>query len=370
VLKYFTVTPSINVTGRGYFSNIDKRFDVDSQAVVIDTIRKFSQLWEYNASVSVSTRVYSFLKLGKNTIRHVVTPQVSFRAQPDFSTQVYGFYGADGTIDSYSPYEQAIYGQPSIGRQGTVSIGLNNNLEAKVRSKRDTTGTGLRKLVLLEVFNINTGYNLAADSLNWQNLAFNARTRLTKKIDLVFNSSYDFYTFDTTSKRRVNRFEYNETGRFLRPINTSLAINANLASGSPKGTPKADDKSAQADEIRRNPNAYIDFNVPWNLNAGLLVSRTFSNNKESQSIILNFNGDISITEKWKVAFMSGYNFVEKDFSFTSIDIYRDLHCWEMRFNWIPFGLRQSYNFSINVKSGMLQDLKLNRRRQWFDIQNQ
>jgi hypothetical protein len=149
-----------------------------------------------------------------------------------------------------------------------------------------------------------------------------------------------------------------------------LAINANLASGSPKGKPKTDDKSAQADEIRRNPNAYIDFNVPWNLNAGLVFTQTFANNKEVQSVILNFNGDISITEKWKVAFMSGYNFVEKDFSFTSIDIYRDLHCWEMRFNWIPFGLRQSYNFSINVKSSMLQDLKLNRRRQWFDIQNQ
>jgi hypothetical protein len=91
----------------------------------------------------MSTRVYSFLKLGKNTIRHVVTPQISFRVQPDFSTQVYGFYGNNGTIDSYSPYEQALYGQPSIGRQGTVNIGLNNNLEAKVRSRRDTTGSGL-----------------------------------------------------------------------------------------------------------------------------------------------------------------------------------------------------------------------------------
>jgi hypothetical protein len=85
---------------------------------------------------------------------------------------------------------------------------------------------------------------------------------------------------------------------------------------------------------------------------------------------VNFSGDVSITEKWKVSFSSGYDFVQKEISFTSIDIYRDLHCWEMRFNWIPFGFRQSYNFSINVKSGMLQDLKLNRRRQWFDIQNQ
>jgi hypothetical protein len=187
---------------------------------------------------------------------------------------------------------------------------------------------------------------------------------------LVFTSNYDWYAFDTTLGRRVNRFEFDETGRYLRPVVTSLAINANLASAAPKGKPNANDRSAQAEEIRRNPTDYVDFNVPWNLNSGLIVTQNFSSNKETKSVILNLNGDISLTEKWKIAFMSGYDFVAKDFSFTSIDIYRDLHCWEMRFNWIPFGFRQSYNFSINVKSGMLQDLKLNRRRQWFDIQNQ
>ncbi|HIA37209.1 MAG TPA: hypothetical protein EYN89_10900 [Flavobacteriales bacterium] len=56
----------------------------------------------------------------------------------------------------------------------------------------------------------------------------------------------------------------------------------------------------------------------------------------------------------------------KDFTYTSIDIYRDLHCWEMNFNYIPFGLRQSYNFEIKVKSSILQDLKLTRKREWYD----
>ena len=85
---------------------------------------------------------------------------------------------------------------------------------------------------------------------------------------------------------------------------------------------------------------------------------------------MNFSGDLNLTPKWKIGFSSGYDFSQKTISLTTIDIFRDLHCWEMHFNWIPFGFRQSYNFTINVKSSMLQDLKVNRRRQWFDLQNQ
>jgi hypothetical protein len=98
-----------------------------------------------------------------------------------------------------------------------------------------------------------------------------------------------------------------------------------------------------------------------------VLSRSTSGKNITLSQVLNFSGDLSITTKWKIGFSSGYDFSQRDFSFTSIDIFRDLHCWEMKFNWIPFGFRKSYNFSISVKPGMLQDLKLNRRRQWFDL---
>ncbi len=368
LLKYFNVSPSFNVLGRGYFSNIQKRYDADLQEVVTDTIRKFSQLWEYNAAVNVSTRVYSFLKLGKNTVRHVATTQFGFRYQPDFSTVEYGYYGPNGTISSYSPYEQGIYGQPSRGKQGTVTLGVNNNIEAKVRSKKDTTGSGLRKIVLFDAVNFNTGYNLAVDSFNLQALSINARTRISK-LDVVYSSNYDWYAFDTLTGKRLNQLEFDASGKWLRPLNTSLALNTTLASGAKK---KEQSKSKREldQELSKNPNAYIDFSVPWNLTAGLIFGQNQATGKPVRNAILNFSGDVSITEKWKVSFNSGYDFVQKEISFTSIDIYRDLHCWEMRFNWIPFGFRQSYNFSISVKSGMLQDLKLNRRRQWFDLENE
>jgi hypothetical protein len=142
-----------------------------------------------------------------------------------------------------------------------------------------------------------------------------------------------------------------------------------LASAAPKknaGTEQQDGGK----EMMNNPNAYVNFNIPWSFSGGVIIGQTQSGAQILRNAILNFSGDVSLTEKWKISFSSGYDFEQKEISFTSIDIYRDLHCWEMRFNWIPFGFRQSYNFTINVKSGMLQDLKLNRRRQWFDLQDE
>jgi len=76
---------------------------------------------------------------------------------------------------------------------------------------------------------------------------------------------------------------------------------------------------------------------------------------------------LSLTPKWKIGFQSGYDFINKDLTYTSVNIYRDLHCWEMKFNWVPFGFRKMYTIDINVKSAILQDLKLSRRRDWYDL---
>ena len=171
---------------------------------------------------------------------------------------------------------------------------------------------------------------------------------------------------------RINTLNLQQNVRLWRLLNTNLALNTTIASGRKNQTRKPQnerEKNEQRD-ITLNPSAYVDFSIPWNITAGLIFSQSFIGQTPQRSTILNFNGDISLTEKWKIAINTGYDFVRKDFSFTSVDIFRDLHCWEMRFNWIPFGFRQSYNFSINVKSSMLQDLKLNRRRQWFDLTNE
>jgi hypothetical protein len=370
VLKYFTFTPGFNYTERWYFSTIDKFFDSASQDVITDTIRGFRASREWNANAALSTRVYSFLKLGKNTIRNVMTPQLNYRYQPDFGTREFGFYGPGGTVGSFSPFDIGIYGQPPVGRQGTFGVNVNNNLEGKFRSKRDTTGTGLKKVSILDAFNLGTAYNIAADSLNWQPLSISARTKLFKKLDVVYSSSYDFYAVDTATGIRVNRFELNETGKLLRPLTANLALTTTLASGKRENLSSNSGNDSERRELANNPMDYVDFNIPWSFNAGFVLSTRYVNNETQSNQVLNLSGDINLTEKWKIALSTGYDFKQKQFSFSTVDIFRDLHCWEMHFNWIPFGFRQSYNFTIRVKSSMLQDLKVNRRRQWFDLQNQ
>ncbi|MFM2285444.1 MAG: hypothetical protein RLZZ543_941 [Bacteroidota bacterium] len=367
-LKFFTFSPGINYTERWYFNTIEKYYDEKTGTVATDTIRGFKSTREWNANANVSTRVYGFLKLGKNTIRNVMTPQISFRYQPDFSTRRYGYFGDNGAVGFYSPYEQGIYGQPSVGRQGTVGFNLNNNLEGKFKSKRDTTGTGLKKVVLLDALNLSTAYNLAADSLNWQNLSVSARTKLFKKLDVVFSSNYDFYAYDTTLKTRINTFEIDKSGRLLRPVNTNLALTTNLVSAKKQTLSSNKGSDEEKKDLSRNPNSYVDFTVPWTLNAGFVFSRTIVGTQVQKNEVLNISGDLNLTSKWKIGFSTGYDFAQKQVSLTTVDIFRDLHCWEMHFNWIPFGFRQSYNFTINVKSSMLQDLKVNRRRQWYDLQ--
>jgi hypothetical protein len=299
-----------------------------------------------------------------------MTPQLGFRYQPDFSTQEFGFIGPGASLGSFSPYENGIFGPPPVGRQGTFTIGLNNNVEAKVHSRNDSSETGLRKIVLLDVFNVGTGYNIAADSLNWQVVNFSARTKLFKNLDFVYNTNYDLYALQPGTNTRINTFQVNQNGKFLRLVNTNLALTTSLRSKTKNPVKTSNSGTiAERNMLQNNPLDYVDFNIPWSLNISFVVSATPTNDGLLRNDVLNFNGDINLTNKWKIGFNSGYDFRLKKPSFTTIDIFRDLHCWEMSFNWIPVGIRKSYNFTIRVKSSMLQDLRVNRRRQWFDLQN-
>ena len=139
----------------------------------------------------------------------------------------------------------------------------------------------------------------------------------------MYSSNYDWYATDSLGNR-LNQLLLDQGSKPLRLVNINLAVNTTLASAKPKRKTNAKGSDAEAEELRRNPSGYVDFNVPWNLVLGLVHSEVYTGTKTNRSTILNVSGDISITEKWKIALSSGYDFVQKDFSFTSIDIFRDL----------------------------------------------
>jgi hypothetical protein len=305
---------------------------------------------------------------------------VGFTYRPDFATAPFNYYyqarlDTSRTLSTLSPYPTSLVGIPPQGRAAAVVFGLNNNLQIKVRSAKDTA-SGYKNITLIDGFGINTAYNAAADSFRWSDIALNFRTNVLDKINISGAASYSPYAFDNGTGRMlpVTNFDYGTgVGRFK---SANLSLGSNFHS-KPAGGANSPTNSQEYARVMRNAgyNEYVDFNIPWsfNFNYSLNANRQYVRATFRDTMIIShsvtFNGELKITERWKVAVNSGYNFDYKQMTLTSIDVYRDLHCWQMHFFTYPFGPRKSFNFTLNVKSTVLQDLKLVRRRDFRDIPN-
>lgn len=367
-MKYFTITPSINLTERWYFKTLEQSYDNELQRVISDTITRFARAGEYNLNTSFTTKIYGMYQYRKGpveAIRHVITPTLGLTYRPDFDSRRFGYFGdSTGTLTSYSPYQLGIYGVPSPGQQGLISMRFINNVEMKTRAKSDTTSG--KKIKLMENLDFGSAYNILADSLNWQNITINGRTQLFEKVSLLFGGGIDPYALDS-SGRKINRFIWDTNKQIGRLTAANLAISFSL--NSKKKSSATSSKKATDEElnmIQRDRGNFADFNVPWNLSVNYNINYSKPGFVEQLTQSLTFNGDVNLTPRWKVGFDSGYDFVKKQMTYTRINIFRDLHCWEMKFNWVPFGVNKSYLLEINVKSAVLQDMKLSRRRSWFD----
>lgn len=372
VLQYLTLSTSVNFRGYNYFSSIRKTYNPVDSTVTTDTISGLKSAVEYSLSAGLNTRLYGMMQFRKGkiaAIRHVITPNISFTYRPDFSKTNFPYYktvqaNAEGATTRYSVFETGIYGGPPSGKYGFLGFGIDNNLEMKYRAKSDS-GVVQKKLKLLESFSISSGYNLAADSLQLSNFSVNARTTLFDKISLNMSSSFDPYII-TEQNVRVNKFEWKEHNRLARLTNVTMSVSYSLTHAN-KNHESAKGTDAELKEINNRTEDYLDFEMPFNLSAG--YSYSFTNNVNTADITaqtLNLNGDVNLTKKWKVTLYSGFDFVTKKRTYTSLGLFRDLHCWQMSLNWIPTGGQQSYFFQINVKSSILQDLKLVKKNDIYD----
>ena len=391
VLRYFTVSPSINYSEYWYFEKLNWSRSEDGKTYnEPDTIKGFNRAYNYNTSLSFNTRIYgTWVNRDRNArlkaIRHVVNPSVSLSYAPDFAAEKYDFFQTfevNGRIEQKSRYQGFVAGAPSAGRTGTMSFSLGNTLEMKVRGKKDTVD---RKVSLLNSLNLNSNYNFLKDSMKLGNISISANTNvLDGKINVNVSGTVDPYQWHLRSideKGSVSQYQtryYVWQGQGLRLgqlSNANLAFSTNL---NPKGR-KSDQTTREKvqaapnitpsdkEYIMKNPDLYVDFDIPWNLRINYVLGYTkrgYEKSRVTQS--LTFSGDLSVTEKWKVDFNSGIDFQTKKFTQSQFGIRRDLHCWQMSLSWVPFGRYQQYNFSIGIKSGMLRDLKLDRQRNFID----
>jgi len=374
MLKYITFTPSLNYVEKWHFANLRKVFDPIQQITLNDTARGFFSTREMNASASLTTIVYgmfTFKKGAIKAIRHVLTPTINANFRPDLGDVVKGYFGPNGEFISYSPNQIGIFGASPSGISGTLGFNINNNLEMKVKSKKDTI-TGEKKIPLLEVLTIGMNYDFARDSLNLSNLAVAGRTTLFNMIGINFAFSFDPYAFEMVNGQavRINRLQVMQNGQLTRLTQASLNLNFTLR-GESKRKQNATQGLSQAQQMIANqPDYYnyVDFNIPYSFSMGYNISYNKPLDKESITHAINIQGDVNITQKWKISMNLNYDIQNQRITTSQFNIYRDLHCWEMRLSVIPFGIRQSYMFTINVKSPLLQMLKLQRQSGWANLQ--
>ena len=419
LFKYFNVVPSFNYTERWYTSKVLQSFDQASQAVVRDTISGFNRVYNYNTSLQVNTKLYGFFKPWKmfgdkvQMIRHVFTPSVSFSYAPDFGQSRYGYYDtytytdAQGEVRTveYSPYQGMAFGVPGKGMSKSFNFAIDNNVEMKIKSDKDTTG--VRKISLIDQLSANMSYNAAAKTRPWSDLSMNLRLKLTKSYTFNMNASFATYAYQYDDRGNIvvgdrTEWSYGRFGRF-QGYSGSFSYTFNNDTWK-KWFGKDDDESKKAgqgegegeyddeymtDEEREalrkkqsqprkkeqaniSDDGYLAFKMPWSLSLSYSYSIREDKDKEkfnkktmrypyALTHSLNASGNVKLGSRWNVNYSSGYDFTQKKMSMTTVNITRDLHCFTMSCG-LVFGPFTSYNFSIRALSSMLTDaLKWNQR---------
>lgn len=414
VLNYLTLAPSLRVEELWYFKELQYQFLENQNAVQIDTIAGFSRATTYAAGASISTQIFGTYTMGQRSkieaIRHIINPSISFSYRPDFSNDRFGYYqnvqvdtANGGRTRLLSKFDGFRFGSPSLGEAANIGFNINNKVEMKVRN--DTTKS--KKVALIEGLNISGSYNFLADSFALSTINITARTSLfDNKLQVNAGATLDPYTYlpitlenGTLQLRRVNSLAISSGQGLGKLVNARLSLNTSLNSkastgmnsnfsggggfseslavgGDGFGNEQSDEYGSINDggnELMNNmnqyffePNQYVDIEVPWNVRLSLDYNYRWNATQSTTRLAIKAFGQVALTPKWQITYNSGYDFDMKELTQTSIGIYRDLGCWEMRGNWIPFGNFTSYTIDIQIKSSVLKDLKIGRRRSQFE----
>ena len=424
LLKYINVTPSVSYGMNWMFSKgqqyLEQEVDengaplmvtdkegnnVIAQRVVTDPGRAFNgfgMTHTYSGSMSMSTRIYGMFNFGKHrkiqAIRHVITPSVSVNFSPEKGTSFNGwrtldaYYDKRGTYHAESQYN--IYSlpghhntvsPPGRGKSATMSISFGNNLEAKVRDMKDTTGTGSKKVKLLDQLSINTSYNFLADSMRMNNVGVSASTNLFGKVNLSGNLNFDPYAINERGQR-INKFNVVATGVPLRLTNASLSASYSIngkgtidgndgrRAGGASGGGNTDANSYQriyyhpltGEYIPGGYVYYMNPNSPWSLNFSYSFSyaKSYTYQAATQELVTNrkftqtlqISGNVKLTPRLSIQATSGFDFMAMKFTSTQFSASYDLHCFNIAVSWVPMGMYKSYSFRIAANAAALADL--------------
>ncbi len=413
ILKYINVTPSLNYSERWYTNKITQAWDVDKQKVTRDTIYGFNRVFDYNLSLSANTKLYGMYKpspkvFGKKLqmVRHVFSPSVAFTYAPDFGEDRWGYWKSYTKTDEegnvslvrYSPYTGSLYGVPSAGKTGSFSFDVSNNIEAKVKDRNDS----IKKISIIDELGASLSYNMAAKRQPWSNL--NTRLRLKwGKTTFNMNATFMTYAYEFDQKGNVvvgNRTEwsYGRWGRFQgMSKNLSYTFNNQSFRKFKEGIMRLfghgkdlEDEDIDTDDDEDDPNdletniddpnkkklkeggsadgldadGYMKFQMPWSFSISYGITMAEDRSKDiniktmrypySFTQNLNFSGNLKLSSNWNCNFASGWDFNTKKISMTTVNISRDMHCFNISCG-LVFGVFTSYHISLRANASTLTD---------------
>ena len=421
LFKYINISPNFSFTDRMYTNKVTKSWDEQKQVEVADTTYGFHNVYNWNMSISASTKLYGFWVPNRKlfgdkiqAIRHVLSPSVSFSYAPDFGASRYGYWDtyqktdANGNVSlvSYSPYQNSLFGVPGKGKQGSISFTLGNNLEMKVKSDKDSTG--FKKISLIDAFDINMSYNTAAKVRPWSDLGIDLRLKWWKNYTYSMHAVFATYAYELDEqgnpyvgthtewgKGRFGRFQgmsqnfsFTLTPEKLKKLfgggddsdndnsrnrdddeGVDTSIETNIDDDMEAGKHGAKKKGGKA---KTDDDGYMTFNMPWSLSVGYGITMREDTRREkfNESTMrypykftqtLNFSGNVRISDGWNISFSSGYDFENKAMSMTTASLQRDLHCFNMSCS-VVLAPYTSYNFTFRCNASTLTDaLKYDKR---------
>lgn len=436
VLKFFSLSPSVNYNEYWYLRTIDPLFvqqnyngsslittlepgrqDVQSvisspgtgfqSLVFARRVNGFARAYDFNFSASLSTRIYGVFQTSsprRRAFRHTITPALNYTLRPDFSDPQWGFYKqvpVDTTgnrvtrISRFSDlgFGGGVVGGPAAGRSQTLSFTWYNLFEMKWLEKQDSAAIAKREkpkfkyMTLLDNLGTTISYNLAADSFRLSQIPLTVRTQLfDNRLNVQAGANFDPYVVlvdpnGVANPRRIDRYVFSDY-RLGRLTTANVVVSwvlrspkAKTAQPSPAVANNANLRN-ELDEVQKYRDLYYDFNIPWSLtiNYNWAYNSSINGNIradqrpfiDNTTQALNLNFELQLTTNWRISGGSGWDFLNRRVTFTQFAVIRTIHCWELTFNAIPFGLRQSYQLQIGVRGSVLQDLKFQRRRDWQD----
>ncbi|MBK6381234.1 MAG: LPS-assembly protein LptD [Chitinophagaceae bacterium] len=391
----FQIAPSIGYVERWYQEKFVRSWNPANKKVDTTISNGFFTSREMNFGIGVTTRIfgmYTFKKKSKvQAIRHEIRPNISANYKPDMNRQYWYSTQIDtsGNKGRYSVYERSVFGAFGEGRFGGISFGLDNNLQMKVRNKKDTAADAVKKVTLLDGLSITSAYNFLLDSFKLSPFNINMRTNLFEKISISAGAVVVPYLTNSRGEF-INKMVWREKVALGKLTSANIAVQSQFKGGDKNeklpmtnlqqnsqlnpitGMP-LNEYQQEAAYINNNPGEFANFNIPWSisfqyaLNYNRIPNGLGTGYKGQVTQNISWTGSLNLTPRWQIGINGSYNITLKELGMISMYLTREMHCWQMAINISPVGRYRSFNISISPKSGLLRDLKINRTRYFYDL---